>query len=174
MTIILMLAGVSFAFGADAEAQRRDWIPVSCEESRFAASPPLTCRTTKAWSSDDAHGQFRTWSVRGTMPYIFLVLEESINSIGYFKLIGTTEEFLQRNADRARDGSEFSARATRNGSDYVTFISKEGEDCVGFRRAGPPRSAGYQSMMAGILCQSRGQKLDQARIFEFIDGVKLK
>lgn len=172
--LCLAIASLSLAFGSDASAQRAEWSVIDCAQSRLVAPSGTRCRATNVWGSDDGQGQFQSWTVRGDNPYLFLLVQEGRTSISSLYLKNSTEEYLRGARTRATDGTNFSAKLHRNGYDYLTFTSKQGEDCTGFRKPGPSRSVGYVWVMLGVLCLGSGEKLDQARIFKFMDDAQLR
>ncbi|MDP1681904.1 MAG: hypothetical protein Q8L39_09025 [Burkholderiales bacterium] len=168
-----MALGLWSVSPTEVAAQNIVWSVVDCSQSRLVAPSGATCRGTNRYAGDNGVGEFQIWSIRGNSPYQYLILNESLNSSSSIRFTNTTEEYLRR-IGPGKNATGFSGKLHRNGADYFTFTSKAGEECTGFRRGGPSRSVGYLWVLGGILCLTKGEKLDQARIFKFMDDAQVK
>lgn len=168
---LMMLAGATTASAQETHV----WTEVDCALSRVAPLPGATCRTTNvAAGSEVAGGRSQRHAVAGTTPlgYVYILMTEAIDSAASIATLKNAMDYLKLINKRAADGASWSAVSRHGGADYHTFKSNEAEACVGFRKFGDRRSAGYAWIMAGLLCAPRGEELQHAHLATFIDGAR--
>ena len=174
-----MAASAALAVGSVASAAAQDaykWSDINCAESRLVALPNGKCRATNVVSGgDSAGGQFRNWSTfSASGPYAFIQLFESQAARSHVYTRQTGIEYLKAITNVARDGLEFGDVQRHDGTDYYLFKSSTRNECVGFRRYGPARGAGYAWIMGGVTCEPNRAPLSKARISGFIESAKVR
>jgi hypothetical protein len=153
------------------------WSEIDCTQSRLAPIAGTSCRTTNSVTGGDAAGGTgQRHSVRGTTEqgYVLLSLSEAIGSGAYVLTRMPVADYLKALDKRAANGTDWSGITAYGGADYSTFRSGEAESCVGFRKLGEKRNAGFAWIMHGLLCAPEGQTLQPAQMNQFIDDARVR
>jgi hypothetical protein len=174
-----MLLTFACCAGAGARAQdTHTWTDIDCAQLRIPAAIGLKCRGLNYAGINpyvtESGGTFRQSNASGTInkAKLLYILFETTSLQSGVSTRSTLPETLKSSTAQAKAATNFSEVTTRDGVDFVTFTGSTGDACVGVRRLGTARLAGYKWIVYATRCVSAKTPVPDADIAAFIASTK--
>jgi hypothetical protein len=150
------------------------WSDIDCAQSKLVIPAGLKCRQTNVVGTRGAPtstggGQVKYWNASGIVQKVKLYynVTEIISSASYVQ-VGRLTDNLRLISSQAKAATTMSGPEKRGDADFLTFTNALGDDCVGIRKVGTVRSAGYRWVLYATRCTPAAQKASAADIDAFI------
>ena len=149
---------------------------MDCAQSKLVTAAGLRCRATNVFGSRGAPsstggGQVKSWNASGTVQQakLYYYVTEIVDTTTSVK-VATLSDDIRVISPQAKSAANMSGLEKKGDADFVTFNNAQNDNCVGIRKYGATRAAGYSWILYATRCTPAAQKASDAEINAFIAG----